>query len=345
MLTNDIEIPGFRFDSAEWAQQTEEALITRLRGQGLVGRNDASPPYFSAEALRQVVEAELNEELTEPIARSLVPIESCDPGTQDIVVAGYGRTGGMARPRGKGAMDLPLVDVSGGEMTARQDENWVGCQYTDRDLMAAAKAGRPLERDKMTAAHEDLEDLFDLQLRFGAPALNTTGMLNYHTPTSLTHGHWDDPATTNAEILADVAATVNAFRAGNPKHRMPNTCRWDGDTHARMTAPISGDASLVGTSLLAVLQRTYPYIDFGVWDALDTAGTGVDETTGLGGAPLLILYRKDRMVVRAWESRTPSPDPAEEKFGVFTIPWRQISTQGCLWLRPLEGMTVEDHHS
>jgi hypothetical protein len=151
--------------------------------------------------------------------------------------------------------------------------------------------------------------------------------------------------TTSDAILTDFAAQVQAYRRGNPSNRLPNTVRWDGDTHARMTQPVELANGLGGTSLLQVLQRTYPFITFDVWDVLDTAGTGVDTATGLGGIPLMIMYRKDRMVLRSWESRTPSPDPAERHYGIFTIPWMQWALQGVLWLRPLEGRLFTAHHS
>lgn len=337
----DLEIPGFRFDAADWSKKTSAELFKKAEL-----RRDASDPYFRARELEQLIETQLDEEYSEPMMRGLVPIESYDPGARDLVVTGQGRTGGQARARGKGAVDLPLIDVSSGEMSVVPDENWVGCRYTDRELAAASLSGRPIDRDKMRASQEDLEDLYDIQLRFGLDEANTTGLLNAHTPTAMTTGDWDDPTTTNAEILADFAEQHELFRAGNPRHRLPNTVRWDADTHARMTAPISADASLTGgVSLLSILQNRYPGIDFGVLDVLDTAGTGVDTATGLGGIPLMIMYRKDRMVVRAWEARTPSPDPAEVQYGIFTVPWRQWCFQGALWLRPLEGRTFTNHHT
>ncbi len=340
----DLEIPGFRFDAKDWSRKTSAALFHKLPPEL---RQDSSDPYFRARELEQVVETMLDEEYDVPQMRTLVPVEGYDPGAVDLVVQGMGRTGGNARPRGKGAQDLPLADVSSGETTVKPDENWLGCRYTDRELAAAARAGRPVDRDKMRAVQEDLEDLYDLQLRFGLPDANTTGLLNSHAPTAMTTGDWDDPTTTNAEILADFAEQHELFRAGNPRHRLPNTVRWDGDTHARMTAPISADASLTGgVSLLSILQARYSYIDFGVLDVLDTAGTGVSPYTGLGGIPLMIMYRKDRMVVRGWEARTPTPDPAHEGIGgIFTVPFRQWCFQGVLWLRPLEGRTFTNHHT
>lgn len=340
---NDTEIPGFRFDAQDWGRKTSAELFHRLPPQM---RHDSSDPYFRSRELEQIVESMLDEEYDAPQMRSLVPVESYDPGAHSLVVTGYGRTGGNARARGKGAQDLPLADVSSGEMTAVPDENWLGCQYTDRELAAASLAGRPIDRDKMRAVQEDLEDLFDIQLRFGLAAANTTGLLNAHTPTAMTTGAWNNPATTDAQILADFAEQVELFRAGNPRHRLANTVRWDSDTHARMTQILSGNASLVGgVSLLDVLKQRNPEIDFGVLDVLDTAGTGVNTLTGLGGIPLMIMYRKDRMVVRGFEARTPSPDPAELHYGTFTVPWRQWALQGVLWLRPLEGRTFTNHHT
>lgn len=337
---NDTE-PGFRFDSKEWGRETSAALF-----QKPALRQDASDPYFRARELEQMIETQLDEEYDAPQMRTLVPVESYNPGAQSLVVVGMGRTGGNARARGKGAQDLPLADVSSGELTVVPDENWLGCQYTDRELAAASTAGRAIDRDKMRAVQEDMEDLYDLQLRFGLPAANTTGLLNSHTPTAMTTGDWNNPAVTDAQILADFAEQVELFRAGNPRHRMPNTVRWDSDTHARVTQIVSGNASLVGgVSLLDVFKQRHPEIDFGVLDVLDTAGTGVNPLTGLGGIPLMIMFRKDRMVVRGFEARTPSPDPAEVKYGTFTVPWRQWCFQGALWLRPLEGRVFTNHHT
>jgi hypothetical protein len=244
------------------------------------------------------------------LARSFMTMASGIPeGAETVVQRGYDITGRATVLAGE-ATDVMRVSLSG----TQQSTPIVGLAakwgITLQQLAAAQMAGVQLDAKGMLASRLIVEREIDSLLALGDATLGLIGLCNQvikvwgaagagvnmaavGAPVGFTAA-WDNPVTTAAQIMADIAILYGYFRAGNIYAPTDLVC--GSGTYARLEM----DQAIVGSekSILELIKSRFPGLTVSSWWRLDAAGTGTGER--------VMLYAKDPMVVEGIVSKEPT---------------------------------------
>lgn len=319
--------PQARFDAAAWIASFGALALeagVRPREDGI--RKDANDPYFLSPQLEQVLTELWNVEYPELLGRAHVPMVPGADGAASVKYRGYDRTG-VAKIKGQGGTDMPYADVSGHQAEAPYRTFWLGCKYDLDELRAAAYANQPIDRDKMQAVRDGMELLIDDLLCFGDANTNMTGLLNNANAelVAVTTGTW--ATATSQQIFSDFAEIHNKIVTDTRGIHRPNRARFPMAIWTLLTTKTFGTDNNSDT-LLTVLQKNYPWVDFAPWPVLNTADAA---RTG----PRVLVYKADRQILWSAISREPMPEAPQLELLDFKVPWHGRMVPGVVMPRPL----------
>lgn len=164
--------------------------------------------------------------------------------------------------------------------------------YSKQELRAAAMTGMSLDREEAFFAMRAHEERFDAITLLGVAQLGMPGFFNHPDVAVDTAVDWDNPATTGAQILADLRKLYTGILQGSNGLFVPSQIILPLSSYlAAESRPVAADFN-IGTSALQMFRQT--------------AGTPVEvgwdvklETAGAGGTKRAVAYQKDPRVA-AW---------------------------------------------
>lgn len=171
--------------------------------------------------------------------------------------------------------DFPMVGLSATEATQKIVSYGDGFQYSIQEIRAAAKAGRPLERDKAQAARDVMAQKLDDIIASGSSADGLSGLANLSGTNSYTIPNGASASKlwtqkTPAEIIADVNGVIRKVAVDSKeieqvKRVVMPTAQYD----LLATTPRTNNSD---ATILKFLQGVHPDVEFMSWERLAGAG-------------------------------------------------------------------------
>jgi len=187
--------------------------------------DDVSRVFF-AQQLVAIDEEIYSEDIPEFKARRLVPtIDGVDAWARAYLWNAV-TDAGKARLASSNADDVPVVGTSRTQNTSLINKYWSSYIYEDDEILASAKMGYPLDRERARACRRAVEQAIDEAIAGGDPATGSTGLLNQPGATVVIAGDkaaggkaWGTlvlPKATGEEVARDIMALATTV-ANNSK--------------------------------------------------------------------------------------------------------------------------------
>ena len=257
------------------------------------GRLDASEAYFFARELEQIMVEQFDVKKAALKARLFVPQDtSIDPGADIVTYTQYESFGKAKRIKDFGD-DVPMVGLNGEQFPQKMQSYGLGFNYSIGELRAAAKAGRPLERDRVDAVRRGIDQAFEDVAATGDADAGLYGLLNItaadtFTATNKTGGGTAWSGALPDEILADLNGMVRQVKVNTKE--VENISRILLPTEQYEIISNTARSSTSDTTILGFFLGNNPGIEVMSWERLSTAGSG--------GVTRMVGYNPDRMLVR-----------------------------------------------
>lgn len=238
--------------------------------------------------------------------RQLVPVTSeAGPDAASVRYQVYDRVGQGKRINGA-AKDVPYADVAASTVEVGVVTGGAGYQYTQEELVQAARMVRPLPSERMATAVEMAERHLNNVAMLGeattiAGEAKYSGLLNYPSVTTHNngtagyHAAWNTSSTTADEVLADINKAILAYWTGSNYTALPNVF---GLAPACYSALATRYNSLGTKTLLQLVQesnmttaRTGEKVEIVPILQAATAGIAGDASTG---KTRCVFYRNEK---------------------------------------------------
>ncbi len=252
-------------------------------------RLDASESVFFVRDLEHVKARAYDTKYPELKARMFIPVDSeADPGATTIVYEQYTQVG-IAKIVSGYAKDLPRADVFGKEFRSPVRTVADSYAYNIEEVLASAKAKKPLTQRKANAARRGFEIAVDLIGRNGDATHGLLGMLNQPNATVYTVANgvsgsaaWS--TKTPDEIVKDLGGIVTAIINSTNEVEVPDTILLPTDHYNLIATTRMGDGSDV--TILKFFLGANPHIkNIFSWQPLATAGAS--------SSARMVAYRRD----------------------------------------------------
>lgn len=248
-----------------------QSFLSLWNSRGL--RMDANETAFISKQLTFIESKVYETKYPGFIARDLFPkVKMPDDGANTYEYQIFDITGD-AQVIENYAGDLPSVSLAIGSGTTKVRPIGDSFSYSVEDVKAAGR-GISLPEQYPVAARRVIEQKIDSLCAVGSSAYGITGILNNSSVNLVTPitGSWT-ASTTAAQILADitkllnnlVTQTVDVFRGQRAKCILPQS-----KMHL-LNQPRSDNSD---TTILEMLQKSWPEVDFISWWRCNTAGSG-----------------------------------------------------------------------
>lgn len=332
-----------RLDEAK-VQETAKRLRNIADGAGL--RLDEGESVFFARQLEHIIAQEFDIEYAELRARAVIPITmEADPADQTITYREYDRVG-LAKLISDYSQDLPRVDITGKEVTAKVRTIGAMYGYNYDEVLASAKTGRDLEGRRAEMAREAILRKENYLLLFGDATSGLSSFLqfaNVSTYTPAAVGVGGSKAWVNKtpdQILADLHGFVNSIPENTYGIEQPDTLLLPRACfHQAATRRIGRDSN---KTVLEFFVGSNPYITsreaVEVLNELNTAGS---VAAGTGGTyTRAMAYRRNPLKVRGEIPQDFMSLPAQVEGFEWNIPCRS-RLAGCIWIKPLSACYMD----
>lgn len=272
------------------------SLYFRKDGRPLVQlpHLDAAQNYFFLRELEHVLGEQFEVLYATLKARSFIPTDnSIDPGAASVTVRQWDKVG-TATAIADHAADVPLVNVFGAEGTQRMQDYGAGYSYTIPEIQAAAKAGRPLERDRAEACRRTIEQKIDNVLATGDSAYGLSGLINLSGVDTFTVPNGAGGSTawaskTADEILADMNGMISQVIQNTKEVESPTLLLMP--TAQLQLISTRARSAVSDTTILQFFQGNRPGVRVDSWTKLGAAGAG--------GLDRMIAFDPNKTKVRA----------------------------------------------
>ena len=262
----------------------EKATITDsapAKTGGIETFGDATSGQFFR---RQLVELEEAEEfLVSPNSTTLAfPTESRGGWKNDFVYA-------ITRFYGQAVIaeccdTVPNVGISRCEVTSSALTIQTAAKWCWMDIERAREAGENLEADYLMGAQQALEDKLEELIWSGYTPLGVTGILNNPTINRINIGGLGSISEDLIKIIAQIRNTI--VTKLNGRAQPPNTLAVPPSIYALMQTSVVGynDRSLMGEiqARFGLMVMEIPYLEY----------------AGMGGTPIMAMYRREPNYVR-----------------------------------------------
>lgn len=223
-------------------------------------------------------------------ARDLFPVNNEGGfGVTSITYQSFDKTG-QAKIINGGSKDLPRADVGGVEITNPVREIGISYAWTAKEVAAAARTGRPIDRQRAEAANRSVEELVNHIAFFGDSDHGMPGFLsNPNIPTSTVV----DPGSgtewvnkTPDEIYFDISDLLTDIFENSKMREQADTLllprdKWSYIASTRM-------ASGTDTTILQYLVRNSPYLK----SEADVIPVNELTGAGTGGVDIMVAYTR-----------------------------------------------------
>jgi hypothetical protein len=325
----------------EVVSRTAARLLAQAAQAGI--RMDEGESVFFARQLEHIIAQEFDIEYAELRARAVIPItQEADPADQTVTYREYDRSG-LAKLITDYSQDLPRVDITGKEVTAKVRTLGASYGYNIDEVNASNKTGRDLEGRRAETAREAILRQENYILLYGDAAHGLAGFLNftnvptYSIPAVGTGASRAWTAKTPDMIIADLSGATNSIPELTYGIEQGDTMLLPRAAyHRAMTARIGRDST---QTAMKFFVGTNSYItsveDVEILNELNTAGqiaggSGNTQTRGM-------VYRRDPLKVRAEIPQDFESLPAQARGFEWVIPCRS-RLAGCIWHKPLSAV-------
>ncbi len=232
------------------------AVVSFAHTQSVTFREDQG--IFAARELNYVKTRTYDRKLPPMSGLLLVPRSSDAPEwAETITYKSYDHVG-IAKIIANYADDLPRADVSGKETTVPVRTIGDSYGYNINELNASIALGANLPTRKAFAARRAVEVKENQIAMVGDTQYGLYGITNHPNigVTAGVTGNWSDPATTAAQIVADVDIMYNAVRTQSKGVHTPNRLAIPASSFAAMNSKYVADSG--GKTAYTVVREKYP---------------------------------------------------------------------------------------
>jgi hypothetical protein len=274
-------------------------------------------------------------------ARRLIPPDtSDDPGAETVAYVMFDSFA-MAEIIANHAGDLPMVEAFAKKFAAPVHSLGIGYQYSIQDLRRSALArrngnpGPAIDQQKAAAARRGSEARLDEIAAHGDAAAGLGGFVNNANVTLVPeiNGDWLNPATTPAEIMADMDELVSTVVEATMEQMPPDTLVLP-TTRYNLVATRPVDTTNQRSILQVWLERNPWVKDVLSWHKLETANAA-------GTGPRMIAYRRDPMVLALKIPQEYETMPPQAKNLAFVVP-AHMRTGGTVIRYPVAVAYMDD---
>lgn len=228
---------------------------------------------------------------------SLVPVDSSAPEWVKTVTYFSGDKFGKAEWINGNSDDIPIAGTDRQQFETSVYTAGIGYSYGFEEINQAAMVGRNLQTEDAAAARRAYEEMVDRVAMYGDARKGFTGLINAPgvpvvTPTN---GDWDDPATTPAQILADINAALVGQFSGTLFTAFADTVLLPYERYLQLSTQMVGTNS--DQSILNWLLANNAYTAQ-TGQPLRIRGVRGLLTAGAGGTARMVAYRRDPSVVK-----------------------------------------------
>lgn len=232
-----------------------------------------------------------------------VPVDSSgDEWTQTVRFFSHGEYGAAKWVNGN-SDDVPMAGTMRGSQIAPVHTAAIGYGWGLEEVNVAQRMGVSLQSEDAAAASLAAEQ-FSQRIAFvGSAEKGLTGLFNNTAvPTGTASLDWTDPAVTNAQVVAEFNAGIQAvMNQTNQSGRVTSVALSLTDFHAlagRYMVGATGEPT--GTTLLQFLQRSSIASATQNGAPLEIWGDAALETAGAGGTRRKVFYHKDPRVLKMY---------------------------------------------
>lgn len=275
---------------------------------------DAGESLFFQSELRHV-EREMFEQPIQGLkSRSFVPtIEGVDPALEVYTWRELTHTG-LAQLITAGSTDLPRANAYGAEYNATVKRYGASFEYDIFEIEKSRTTGRGIDRARANAARQAFEIKIDEVLAVGDSLVGTKGLLNQSNTTSFTPAtksgggtSWGTvgvPAATGKEMVADVAAAIDALQVALKDNQMFTSFELILPTTRYNVARSTNYGNASDVNVLQYLKNNFPELNsISPWQRAENVS---------GGGTKMVLYVRNVNVIGALvpqELRQHPPEP------------------------------------
>ncbi len=261
---------------------------------GGLDRLDAAENAFFQRELEHIIPELFETDFARINARNIFPMDrSAGPAAETITYRQFTKTG-IAKIISDYANDIPLANVFGEEFTASVRSAAIAVKWSIQEIRAAARTGRPLDRQQAEAAREALLRLENDIAFNGDASHNLVGLFtdpNIPTATAPNGGggfpQWS--TKTAAEILLDMNNVANQISEVTLEVEAPDTILLPTEQFNLVASTNVGTGT--DTTILRYFLNNNPYIrEVMSVRELDGAGTG--------GVDVIVAYARNPSKLR-----------------------------------------------
>lgn len=256
---------------------------------------DAAQNYFFLRELEQILPEQFEVMYAELKSRIYVPTDnSIDPGAESVTARQWDKVG-KAQAISDHAADFPLVNTFGVEGSQRMQDYGAGYMYTIPEIQAAAKANRPLERDRADACRRTIEQQIDAVISSGDSQFGLVGFLGLSGTNTYTVPNGASPVSplwagkTPDEILKDMNGMIQKVITDSKEVESPNMLLLPPAQFQQISTQARSTVS--DTTILQFFKGNRPNVDVASWTKLTGAGAG--------GTDRMVAYERNKTKVRA----------------------------------------------
>lgn len=238
---------------------------------------DAAENTFFQRELENIAAESYDKKYAELIGRKLVPTKAIEAGAETHTYRQYDWRA-KAAPMTDMADDLPLANTVGVEFTFKLQSSGLAFGYSDDEIRASMKAGRPLERERATACRLGLAQYVDNVCAVGDANFGFKGLTNLASTETYTVPNDGSTSSklwslkTPDQILRDMNGMVSQVVVNSKGVEKPR----------RLLLPLAqmelitntARSSTSDTTILEFFRGTRPDVEVMSWERLLLAGTG-----------------------------------------------------------------------
>lgn len=267
---------------------------------------------------REQIEREVNRAPRPAIIYpQLIPVDTTANPWTETVIFYSSEEFGEADWINTNADDIPLAGTERNRYRSAIHEAALGYAYGYGEVQKAQRDGVPLEAERADAAREGAQRMVQRIAFYGDEKMGLEGLFDHSavTPEGATNGDWDNPVTTEDDMLDDVNDLLTASQVGTNYTSISDTLLMPTKKLTRL-----GRTRLAGTTdtALSFLMTNNVYTQTtgqpltirGVPNGLDTAG--------VGGTARMIGYRRSPQVLKL---HYPMPHQFLETFRAAALRW------------------------
>lgn len=226
----------------------------------------------------------------------LVPVDtSAHPMTQTVVFYSSDMFGKADWINGN-SDDIPNAGTERTQFQSSVYTAGIGYSFGWEEVQRAQRDGINLQAEDAMAARRAYEEMVDRVAFTGDVTKNMFGLFNYPgiVVAAIPNGDWDNPATTEDEMLADINAMILGVATDTQYTSIADTILLPPSKIMRLATKRLGDTTM---TVMEFLSKNNVYT-LTTGQALTFRGVLGLETAGAGNTARMIAYRRNPQVLK-----------------------------------------------